>query len=648
MIKSPNSEDSETGHEDDLEDLPMGSGEASLPPATPVRETEKPRRTGLWFGVAFLIVAVILGVTLGLTLPKDNDSSGLQQQEKSITDEDEDIGSVAAPTPPPTSTPLDPVQKWLTEQGIADAATLLEEGSYQNRAASWLLDQGNTTTDHYQISVPGEAYDQVVRYALACLYYATNPDRSTWLKSVDFLTEKPVCEWQDRNFLGEVIGVGCDEETGLVDSIRLDFNGLSGELVPELALIWSLRVLDLEYNSLVGTIPTELAEMPVLRSLILGHNDNMQGPIPPGLGSNGLFRVLDLSNNTHTGMIPLSLQQSASTMRLLSLNDNQLSGDINFLTAFKNLTHAFLDDNAFSGSMEGDFLATADKLKILDLSDNLIQGPIHENLFALPSLETLDLHGNAFTSLPNLIPLNQNLGFLALHENELAGKVPESIINLEVLYHLDLSQNAFTGDMPTDLPSDLTYLFLAANDFKSGPIPDNYASLTALRELSLKSTNRTGPIPSLFATSLEDLILLDLDDNALSGKIPSFSGNQTMDLYALLLNRNQLTGTVPSSLRTLESLRLFFVDGNAVTGSLDESLCSLPQFVDASGGLPVTADCEEVDCDCCTICCVDDDVTDGGEDCHDNDLVASTDPTWERDYRRPEFAFGDDLVLGPA
>jgi len=646
MTATGSEADSKSKDQYDLEEATSIGGEHSLPPAPPVREINGQRK-GLFFGVGFLIVAVILGLSLGLTLPnKGNESSELQQVDAStIDDKDTDIDSVPAPTPQP----LDPVQKWLIGQGIADPATLLKEGSYQNEAAFWLLDQSSATTlsvltaTDYEVSVPSEAYDQVVRYALACLYYATNPEEKSWVKKLNFLSDKPVCDWQDRNFLGDVSGVGCDDETGLVNSLKLDYNGLSGEMVSELSLIWSLRVLDLEANKLVGTIPMELAEMPILRSLILDRN-GMEGPLPPGLGKNGVFRTLVVSfNGNHTGSIPVSLQQSASTMRHLSLDGNQFTGDINFLTNYPNLTEVYLEDNRFSGSLDANFMDAATGLKILDLSDNRIEGAIPEHLFQLDSLVTLDLHGNAFTSLPEFIPFSQSLGFLALHENGLAGQVPASITNLEVLYHLDLSQNAITGDLPTELPSGLTYLFLAVNNFNSGPIPESYANLR-LRELSLKSTERTGSIPSFLATDLQDLVLLDLDDNALTGRIPSFRGNQTTDLYSLLLNRNQLTGSVPSSFETLENLRLFFVDGNSITGSLDESLCSLPQFFNASQGFPVTADCEEVACNCCTICCID---AADGEDCHDNDLVASTNPTWERNYNRPSFVFGDDIVLGP-
>ena len=99
----------------------------------------------------------------------------------------------------------------------------------------------------------------------------------------------------------------------------------------------------------------------------------------------------------------------------------------------------------------------------------------------------------------------------------------------------------------------MTYLFLAQNDFVSGPIPEWVAGLTNLEELSLKSTQRTGTIPASLGTANSKLILLDLDANLLEGAIPDSLGNLD-DLHILLLNRNNLTSTIPATFANLRSL----------------------------------------------------------------------------------------------
>ena len=56
---------------------------------------------------------------------------------------------------------------------------------------------------------------------------------------------------------------------------------------------------------------------------------------------------------------------------------------------------------------------------------------------------------------------------------------------------------------------------------------------------------------------MKELILLDLDNNALVGKIPDSISKLKEKLVFLLLNDNQLTGTVPASLYEFEKLREF-------------------------------------------------------------------------------------------
>jgi hypothetical protein len=197
---------------------------------------------------------------------------------------------------------------------------------------------------------------------------------------------------------------------------------------------------------------------------------------------------------------------------------------------------------------------------------------------------------------------------------------------------MDLSENQFTGSMPR-LPAVLNYVFLAANNFTRGPIPDEYVNLSYLREISLKSTSRTGTIPSYFST-FEDLIVLDLDDNDLDGTIPSSLGSLSK-LQALLLNRNDLTGTVPTELASLNSLRLLFLERNTVSGSL-EGLCSQ----DRTQEYWIIADCPQVTCPCCTTCCQDTE-----ESCNDNTWIPSTDPTWESLYKRNRFSFGKNATF---
>ena len=72
-------------------------------------------------------------------------------------------------------------------------------------------------------------------------------------------------------------------------------------------------------------------------------------------------------------------------------------------------------------------------------------------------------------------------------------------------------------------------------------------------ELSLKGTNRVGPIPDFIGEEMRNLKLLSLDNNNLTGSIPETLGHLKRMEY-LLLNQNDLTGEVPDTLKHLHAL----------------------------------------------------------------------------------------------
>jgi hypothetical protein len=94
---------------------------------------------------------------------------------------------------------------------------------------------------------------------------------------------------------------------------------------------------------------------------------------------------------------------------------------------------------------------------------------------------------------------------------------------------------------------------------------------------------------------LTDLTYLSLGSNQLSGTIPSSLGN-LLDLTYLSLGSNRLSGTIPSSLVALTALTSLFLEYNQLVGTMP--FCnSVQSFED------LVANCVEVNCTCCTVCC---------------------------------------------
>lgn len=68
----------------------------------------------------------------------------------------------------------------------------------------------------------------------------------------------------------------------------------------------------------------------------------------------------------------------------------------------------------------------------------------------------------------------------------------------------------------------------------------------------------------------------------------------------LTMEANQLQGTVPSELGLLQNLDILSIHHNKFVGSIPEEICLV---YDKNPDMALVADCSEVTCKCCTICC---------------------------------------------
>ncbi|PHU05092.1 putative LRR receptor-like serine/threonine-protein kinase [Capsicum chinense] len=86
----------------------------------------------------------------------------------------------------------------------------------------------------------------------------------------------------------------------------------------------------------------------------------------------------------------------------------------------------------------------------MDLSENLLQGEIPQNLYNLSNLVYLDLHHNQLNgSIPSTIENFSNLHFGDLSQNTLSGSIPIALGDLKNLTHFNLSYNLSSGVIPS-------------------------------------------------------------------------------------------------------------------------------------------------------------------------------------------------------
>ncbi|XP_022772891.1 probable inactive receptor kinase At5g67200 [Durio zibethinus] len=109
-------------------------------------------------------------------------------------------------------------------------------------------------------------------------------------------------------------------------------------------------------------------------------------------------------------------------LRVLSLQNNSLTGSIPDLSGLINLKSLFLDHNFFTGSFPPSILSLH-RIRSLDLSYNNLTGPMPSSLASLDRLYYLRLDCNRFNG--TIPPLNQSsLKMFNISGNNLSGAIP--------------------------------------------------------------------------------------------------------------------------------------------------------------------------------------------------------------------------------
>ncbi|XP_059653492.1 receptor-like protein EIX2 [Cornus florida] len=94
---------------------------------------------------------------------------------------------------------------------------------------------------------------------------------------------------------------------GLVTSIDLSHNNLSGSIPDDFSSLDALRFLNLSHNKITGKIPENVGGMTILESLDISRN-HLSGEIPQSMSNLTFLSYLDLSYNFFNGRIPTGTQ----------------------------------------------------------------------------------------------------------------------------------------------------------------------------------------------------------------------------------------------------------------------------------------------------------------------------------------------------
>lgn len=265
-----------------------------------------------------------------------------------------------------------------------------------------------------------------------------------------------------------------------------------------------------------------------------------------------------------------------SQLLVLSISNNMIRGPLpQEMSSLFNLQIINLSFNEFNFSSIPQWLLRLPSLSRIYMAGCGIQGEMPESLKIMPSsIQELDLSVNHLTgNLSSWLGTLTQLYLLNLSRNSLVSDVPKSITQLNALGVLDLHSNKLTGNigqvfkMEHRFPQGpLTYIDLSDNRFTEGIEQIGIGAQCGVQFLNLSCNFFPGRLPTTIGmcTSLQSL---DLSNNNLGFNLPDALANLSL-LEVLKLQRNQLTGSIPEGFLKLSKLRELNLSDNLLVGQI--------------------------------------------------------------------------------
>ncbi|KAL1150400.1 hypothetical protein V6Z11_A10G257000 [Gossypium hirsutum] len=363
----------------------------------------------------------------------------------------------------------------------------------------------------------------------------------------------------------------------------------------------NLEKLDLSYNLFNNTLLARLGGLSNLKSLNVGNN-LIKGSINIIEELDGLINLEELmldgshlNNNilqsigVLNSLKALSLHDCTYPRRLkvLDISENALEGELpSCLANLSSLYHLDISGNQFIGNGASIALANLTLLRFVSLSRNLFEVPYFFMSFANHShLKILSSNQNKLVkepTIPTWVPKFQILVFHLSNctTKELHNEVPNFLYYQYDLRVIDLSYNNFGGKAPLWLLENNTRteaFLMKGNSFINRDLqfhsrPNSYMSVVDLSENKIQ-----GQIPTNICSIFPQLLGLNLSKNILEGNIPPCLGSLDFDFY-LDLSHNQLSGGIPEKLAKCDELVFLGLSNNRLSGKISPTIFSLQKL----------------------------------------------------------------------
>ena len=468
---------------------------------------------------------------------------------------------------------------------------------------------------------------QIADYDILMAFYNATGG-ANWTDNSGWGEDCGVCSWY---------GVGCNN-AGVIESLQLGSNNLTGSIPPEIGNLDKLIYLSLSNNNLSGSLPTEIGNLTQLISLQLYQN-NLSSSLPSSIGNLVNVTEFNIHDNQFSGSIPTEIGNMVS-LTSLGLFQNQFTGSIPpSIGNLTNLTALALFENMLDGAIPPE-LGNLVNVNYFQLQLNQLTGPIPPELSSLMNVSLLNLSQNqlsgcipselnALCSISGAVNLTQNpclshsggdfTSFCAgdpcegsspscttcsdgvLNGDETAidcGGICEPCPTCEDGIKNGTETGVDCGGatcgececLQTDYFDDLMALY----DATAG---DNWTNNTGwgqncdicnwhgiecdnagvIENINLTHNNLTGPLPVAIG-NISPLKKLLLFGNNLNSSLPSSIGN-LVNLTELSLSDNQFSGPIPMEVGNMTSLTFLFIQQNQLTGPIPPSIGNMSSLI---------------------------------------------------------------------
>ncbi|XP_074291283.1 receptor-like protein EIX2 [Silene latifolia] len=296
-----------------------------------------------------------------------------------------------------------------------------------------------------------------------------------------------------------------------IERLDLSYTGITGELPQWVWNFTNLNDLQVAGNKLTGSLPRHIPCDGCNLVWLDLHNNMLSGTIPFWLKHQKTIAAVDLSQNLLSERIfegenASSLLSGSNSLELLDLSYNMFSGEIQVknVSSSASLVILSLRGNNFSGPVSSQ-LCHFTYLAILELAHNRLSGHIPSCLGSQIFESDVRYDSSADTEYQEIIKgTTENIGatmsaqsIIDLSCNLLDGTIPEELTNISKLMQLNLSNNHLTGGIPYDIGKlKLLGSLDLSNNNLSGTIPQSLSDIPWLSVLNLSNNHLHGPIPT--------------------------------------------------------------------------------------------------------------------------------------------------------